>query len=399
VITNASIRLNGRLDLLFSFIQMFLKDHSMKSLLPCVVSLALSLCVLTGCSEEVVEKTFIRLVRTMEVQSFEAIGNRSFPGRAQASREVNLSFRVTGPLIARAVDVGTVVKRGDLIARIDPRDFEVTLRDVQGQLAKAEATSVRTKKDYERLLRIREQDPGATSEAMIDKAQDNFESAKATVKSLQAAEDSAKDQLKYASLKAPFDGTIVATYVENFQYVSAQQKVVRLLDYSNVEMVVNIPESFISSAKYIRTVSVVFDTHPDTAITATIKEIGTEASQSTRTFPVTLSMEQPADFKILAGMAGKTVDIEADFPSDTTLAALEIPLSATFSVGEDGKTWVWIVDPEKEIVHRKEVTMGGLTNNGITILAGLTPGDILVTAGVHYLKEGQQVLLSKMEGE
>jgi RND family efflux transporter MFP subunit len=376
-----------------------LKVFIMKSLLCFVVPTLLLLCILTGCSEEKIEKQFIRPVRSMEVQSFDAIGKRSFPGRAKASREVNLSFRVTGPLIARTVDVGTVVKRGDLIARIDPRDFEVTLRDVQGQLAKAEATSVRTKKDYERLLRIRKQDVGAVSEAMIDKAYDNFESAKATVKSLQAAEDSAKDQLKYASLKAPFDGTIVATYVENFQQVSAQQKVVRLLDDSSVEMVVNIPESLIGSAKYIRTVSVVFDTLPDTAITATIKEIGTEASQSTRTFPVTLSMEQPADFKILAGMAGKTVAIAADFPDTNGTTALEIPLSATFSSGDDGKTWVWIVDPEKEIVHKKEVTMGELTDNGITILAGLTPGDILVTAGVHYLKEGQQVLLSKIEGE
>jgi RND family efflux transporter MFP subunit len=371
----------------------------MKSLFSCIVPLVLSVCVLTGCSEEVVEKTFIRPVRSMEVQSIDAIGKLSFPGRAQASREVNLSFRVTGPLIARAVDVGTEVKRGDLIARIDPRDFEVVLRDVQGQLAKAEATRVRTKKDYERLLRIRKQDPGATSEAMIDKAHDNFESARATVKSLQAAEDSAQDQLGYASLKAPFDGTIVSTFVENFQHVSAQQKVVRLLDDSSVEMVVHIPESLIGSAKYIRSVSVVFDTHPDSPITATIKEIGTEASLATRTFPVTLSIEQPADFKILAGMAGKTGAVEADFPDNSAKSGLEIPLSATFSLSNDGTTWVWIVDPDKKIVHQQEVTLGSLTDNGITILTGLTPGDILVTAGVHYLQEGQQVLLSQPEGE
>ncbi len=371
----------------------------MKLFISFIVPLVISLSVLTGCREEVVEKTFIRPVRSMEVQAFDAIGKLSFPGRAQASREVNLSFRVTGPLIARLVDVGTEVKRGDLIARIDPRDFEVALRDVQGQLAKAEATRTRTKKDYERLLRIRKQDPGATSEAMIDKARDNFESARATVKSLQAAEESAKDQLEYASLKAPYNGTIVATYVENFQHVSAQQKVVRLLDDSSVEMVVNIPESLISSAKYIRTVSVVFDTHPDSPITATIKEIGTEASLSTRTFPLTLSMEQSADFKILAGMAGKTMAVDADFPDSNTKSGFEIPLSATFSPGEDGATWVWLVSPDKKTVHHQEVTVGALTDNGVTILSGLTPGDILVTAGVHYLQEGQQVLLSQPDGE
>jgi len=371
----------------------------MKSLLTFLVPTLLLLYILTGCGEEKVEKNFIRPVRSMEVQSFDAIGKLSFPGRAQASREVNLSFRVTGPLIVRAVDVGAEVKRGDLIAQIDPRDYEVSLRDVQGQLAKSKATRVRAKKDYERLVRIRKQDAGAVSEAMLDKASDNVESAKAEVKSLQASEDSAKDRLEYASLKAPFDGTIVATFVENFQHVSAQQKIVRLLDDSRIEMVVNIPESLIGSAKYIRTVSVVFDTHPDIVIKATIKEIGTEASQSTRTFPVTLSMEQPADFKILAGMAGKTVTVEADFPDSNEKAALEIPLSATFSLADDGTTRVWIVDPEKKIVHQQEVTIGSLTDNGITILSGLAPGDIIVTAGVHYLKEGQQILLSLPEGE
>jgi RND family efflux transporter MFP subunit len=364
-----------------------------------LVPTILSLCILTGCSEEEIEKHFIRPVRSMEVQSIDAIGKLSFPGRAQASREVNLSFRVTGPLIVRAVDVGSEVKRGDLVAQIDPRDYQVNLRDVQGQLARSEATRVRAKKDYERLTRIHKQDAGAVSEAMLDKARDNFESAKATVKSLQASEDSAKDLLDYASLKAPFDGTIVATFVENFQHVSAQQKVVRLLDDSRIEMVVNIPESLIGSAKYIRTVSVVFDTHPDIEIMATIKEIGTEASQSTRTFPVTLSMEQPADFKIFAGMAGKTVAIEADFPDGTEKTALEIPLSATFSLADDGATRVWIVDSEKKTVHQREVTIGPLTDSGITILAGLTSGDILVTAGVHYLQEGQQVLFSQTEGE
>ena len=371
----------------------------MKPLLFFLVPALLSIIILTGCGEENVEKNFIRPVRTMEVQTLDAIGSRSFPGRAQASQEVNLSFRVTGPLIVRAVDIGTVVKKGDLVAKIDPRDFEVALRDVQGQLANAEATRARSKKDYDRLVAIRKKDAGAVSEAMLDKASDNFESAKAAVKSLQASEDSAKDRLEYASLKAPFDGIIVATFVENFQHVSAQQKVVRLLDDSRVEMVVNIPESLIGSAKYIHTASVVFDTHPDTLVNATVKEIGTEASQSTRTFPLTLSMEQPDEFKILAGMAGKTVAVEADFPDSSTTTALEIPLSATFSSGDDGLTRVWTVDPEKKTVHQQEVTIGPLTDNGITILTGLAPGDILVTAGVHYLQEGQQVLLSQAKGE
>jgi len=370
----------------------------MKPHLSFFLSAFLSLFILMGCSEEKVEKNFIRPVRTLEVQSFDAIGKRSFPGRAKASKEVNLSFRVTGPLITRPVDVGTVMNKGDLIARIDPRDFEVTLRNVKGQLDQAKAEQTRARKDYERIVRIRKEDTGATSEAMLDKARDNFDSAQAAVKSLQAAVDSAKDQLEYTTLKAPFAGTIAAIFVENFQHVSAQQKIVRLLDNSTIEMVINIPESIIGSAKYIRKVSVVFDTYPSTPIIGVIKEIGTEASQSTRTFPVTLSMEQPADFKILPGMAGKTAEIEAEFPDSKTSSTFDIPLSATFSLGDDNKTWVWLVDKEKAIVHQQEVSIGELTDSGITILGGLAAGDLLVTAGVHYLKEGQQVVLSPAGG-
>jgi len=367
----------------------------MKNILRFLTPALLSAALVIGCSQEPPKKEIVRFVRTMKVENPADVSTRSFPGRAKAVREVNLSFRVSGPLAKRPVDVGSKIKRGNLVAKIDPRDFQVNLNDAQGKLARAKSEMVRASKDHQRIVNIRKEDPGAASESMLDRAKDTMDSAKANVKSFTATVDAARDALNYTRLKAPFDGAIVATYVENHEYVKAQQNIVRLIDNSMVEMIVNIPESLISAAQYVTKVYVIFDTHPDTKIAATIKEIGTEASRSTRTYPVTLIMNQPDDFKILSGMAGKTVGAEGNFPGDIGKKYLVLPPSATFSEEGENQTWVWLVDEQNTTVSKREVTIGELTDHGVKVLSGLNPGDRIVTAGVHYLKEGLKVRISQ----
>ncbi len=352
---------------------------------------SLSMLLLTGCGEEAApEKTVVRPVKAMKVSDVEGFRQRQFPGRAKGTQEVDLAFRVSGPLITRDVDVGSVVKTGDVVAQIDPRDFQNNLRNVQGQLDQVNATVKRAQADYERLVRIFEQDPGATSERAIDRAREQRDSARASIKSLKASVAAAKDQLSYTYLKAPFEGTVVSTYVENFQNVRAKQSIVRLVDASRVEMVVNVPESLISLAPMMENIVVVFDPFPDREIPAQIKEIGTEASATTRTYPITLIMDQPDGIKILPGMAGKA----SGKPLGTDMAAkagVEVPLAATFSPAEIKKTYVWVIDEAAQTVHRREVETGELTDRGIKILDGLKPGEWIAKAGVHYLQEGQKI--------
>ncbi len=352
---------------------------------------SLSMLLLMGCGEEAApEKTVVRPVKAMKVSDVEGFRQRQFPGRAKGTQEVDLAFRVSGPLITRDVDVGSVVKTGDVVARIDPRDFQNNLRNVQGQLDQVNATVKRAQADYDRLVRIFEQDPGATSERAIDRAREQRDSARASIKSLKASVAAAKDQLSYTYLKAPFEGTVVSTYVENFQNVRAKQSIVRLVDASRVEMVVNVPESLISLVPKVENIVVVFDPFPDRQISAQIKEIGTEASAATRTYPVTLIMDQPDGIKILPGMAGKA----SGKPLETDKAAkagVEVPLAATFSPAEIEKTYVWVIDEAAQTVHRREVKTGELTDRGIKILDGLKPGEWIAKAGVHYLQEGQKI--------
>jgi RND family efflux transporter MFP subunit len=229
---------------------------------------------LSGCSkEEAPTEEVIRPVKAMQIGGLEELTGRSFPGQAKATQEANLSFRVNGPLTQFPVEVGDEVKKGQLLARLDPRDFEVNLKNARGQLEKARAAVTLAQSDYDRVKRIREKDPGAISEAMIDAKRGEFDSSTAQVKSLEAEVSSARDALSYTYLKAPFDGTIVQTFVENFEDVKAKQQIVRLVDTSKIEFVVNIPENLISYAPSVTKVYVRFDTYPDKEIAATITPI------------------------------------------------------------------------------------------------------------------------------
>ncbi len=367
----------------------------------CLPLLLVILITLQGCGkdETAVTKEVIRPVRAVKVGDTAQLSQRSFPGRAKATRELELSFRVSGPLITRPVNVGDKVKQGDIVARIDPRDYEVEVANVEAQVEEAKAAMRRAQSEYERELRIFKKDPGATSETAVDRKREQRDRSKANVKSLEASLDAAKDQLEYTYLKAPFDGTVVATYVENFEDVRPKQPVLRVVDASRIEMIVSIPESLISLSPYVKEVNVSFDAFPSREIKATIKEIGTEASETTRTYPVTLIMDQPEDFKILPGMAGKTLRAEIESPEGILQTGLEIPVTATFSQGEIDKTYVWVIDEPAKTVSRREVKTAELTDRGIKVVDGLKSGEWIATAGVNYLREGQQVRIAGEQGE
>lgn len=362
-----------------------------KKLIPLSLLLILSL---QGCQEEIPQNEIVRPVRAIQVSDPAEFTNRWFPGQAKAIQEVDLSFRVAGPLITLPVQVGDVVKKGQELSTIDPRDFQVVLRNAEGQLERTRAVQKRAESDYARLLRIQKQDAGAISQRQIDKALQTVESSEAETQSLVAAVDSAKDKLSYTYLKAPFDGIITATYVENYEDVKPKQPIVRLIDNSQIEIILNIPENLIHQADYLKSAGKVmrvrFDPFPDYEIEAQIKEIGKEASKTTRTYPVTLVMDQREDIKILPGMAGKATRAVA-LPEEESEAHIIVPETAVFSMDDPSKTSVWVIDTQSKTVSKREVKVGELLDTGISIKKGLKAGEWIATAGVHYLKEGQQV--------
>ncbi len=392
-----------------------------------------------GCSKPPAKSDPIRPVRAVKIGDVDALSGRSLPGRARPAQEVNLSFRVPGPLMQLPVSVGDQVKTGDILAQIDPTDFRVAVRDAEASLERAQrnleamqmarpeeirvaqeevnsrrASLARAKADHDRSIELLEGNAIAqrefdvslnllrVAEANLEAAQQQLEQAqagarledidaqKAEIRSLDANLENAKNQLTYTTLKAPFDGTISATFVENFEKVQSGQLIVRLIDKTRIEFTVNIPESSISLVSFVRDITCIFDAFPDHPFSAAITEVGSEASQTTRTFPVTIVMSQQyADegITILPGMAGRATG-RIEIPEGSLQAGIEIPATALFVDGE--QTFVWVVDESTNTVQRQAVTKGELTAHGVMV-PELRPGQWIATAGVHSLTEGQQV--------
>ncbi len=348
--------------------------------------------MLSSCEKkETVEA--IRPVKTMLVNEVSSSNNQvTFPGTLRAFRRADLSFRVDGTVMTRDIYVGYKAHKDDLLVQLDPREYEIALQKSKGKVESIEAQLNFAERDYERMKKIYERDPGAISVSLVDRKSETVNQLKAELVIASSDFDKAVDDLSYTSLKAPFDGIISAIYVENHEQVRAKQMVLRFLDMTDREMEINVPEKYINvllEEKERLNFEVRLDTFPDRVFNASIKEIGTEASSTTQTYPITLSLRNvPIDLSLLAGMSGKAFLKQS---IKHTANTFKVPKSAIFS--ENGhETFVWIVDPQTQTVHKKAVTTNNATKeNDILVQEGLTSGDRIVTAGTNFLLEGQKV--------
>ncbi|MCL6417058.1 efflux RND transporter periplasmic adaptor subunit [Aestuariirhabdus sp. Z084] len=361
------------------------------------LSILIALLSISGCSEAPKEKP-LSLVPAIKVADAAALAQSPFPGRAEAGQEVNLSFRVSGPMIDLPVAVGDQVTAGQIVANIDPQDYINAVGTASGQLERARAAAERAEADYRRILNVYKEDPGATSETAVDRAKAARDSSRATVNSLTSALRTAEDRLNYTSLQAPFSGEVVATYVENFETVIAKQPILRVLDPSSIEFVIFVPETLIGYVPYVESIMVSFDALSGVEVPATIKEVGREASAATRTYPVTLVMAQPEGVEILPGMAGSAV-VAARLPESSQQIGLEVPATAVFSTDNTPKSYVWVIDESTKKLSRREVTLGRLSAKGVLVKSGITAGEWVVVRGVHSVREGQQVRISDFSGK
>ncbi len=347
-----------------------------------VRTLTLSLVIfslLSACAKPEPEPRPVRKLRTIEIGDISDIRNAQLPGRARSAQEVDLAFDVSGTLIERPVAIGSLVNQGDLIARLDARDFQANLRA-------AEADARIAKRNYDRGAELVE--TNFISEAEYDRLE-------AKVDISQANLDLAQKALTDSVIYAPFSGVIATLSVENFQSVRAKSPIARLLGVDMIEMVINISENQMVNLPFIENIEVEFDALPGVRLPASITEIGSEASLTTRTFPITLSMEQPQERKVLAGMAG-TAHISATL-SEEEGRGYVIPAGAMFGEVTDNVSNVWVVDQDNT-VRSRQVRVGRVTAGGVQILEGLQAGELIATAGVHTISEGQEVIVDRNGG-
>ncbi|MFQ5526339.1 MAG: efflux RND transporter periplasmic adaptor subunit [Thermoanaerobaculia bacterium] len=357
------------------------------------VAVALALALFTGCQEPPAVETVLRPVRYERVSTTQEARLRTFAGVARAGVESNLSFRVAGPVDRVAVSVGQQVAKGQVLAQMDRTDYELKVQEAVAGLAQAEAASRNAEADYERVRGLYENNNASRRE--LDGARANSESSRAQVEAAQKRLEQARQQVSYCTLRAPVDGTVAAVDVEINENVQAGQKVFLLTAGTDTEVEVALPEAVISGVERGQGVEVNFDALPGRTFAAEVTEAGVAAVGTATTFPVTVRLVD-SDPDIRSGMAA---EVAFRFAAESSTGRL---LVSPVAVGEDRDgRFVFVLETAAggdgtAVVRRRAVEVGELTGDGLEILRGLEDGELVVTAGVRRLSNGETVKVTEI---
>lgn len=311
---------------------------------------------------------------------------RTFSGVAEAGVESGLSFRVPGTVRRLAVAVGDSVTAGSLIAELDPVDYQLQVQDAEAALRRAQAESRNADANYDRIRALYENNNASLSD--LDVARTAAEASAEAVASAQNRLELARRQLGFTRLRAPQGGAIAAVPGEVNENVGAGQVVAVLTSGSELKVRVAVPEVVITQVREGSRVTVKFDAVPGREFGAQVTEVGVTATRLGTTFPVSVRLDE-ADPAVRPGMAA---EVAFRF---TSTGGRDLIIVPPVAVGEDRSgRFVFVVEPADSglgIVHRRSVTVGELTGDGLEILSGLSDGDRVVTAGVSRIQDGLRV--------
>lgn len=381
-----------------------------------------------------------RRVQVVEVDYGNTGMEATYPGTVRAADTAALAFRVGGPLVEVNVKPGDAVRRGDVLMRIDPRDYENAVRTATAALDSARAKlsamkagareedvlalearieSAIAKRTYLQAMYERNErlvQSNAVSRAAFDASEselaaivaeiraldqelqkaktgaraEDIEAMEADIRGMETNLKTAADRLADASLRAPFDGIVARRMVENHEQVSAGENVVVMHDIARLKIDVALPDKELLHRPMDEPFRVAarFVAMPDRAFEAAMEEISTEADPATRTYLATFTMPSPADLNVFPGMIAD-VAIESRSQESGKGRMLQIPASALQS-NHEGSRFVWVVSDG--VVRRRPVVVGALApSNRYEVLGGVAAGDRIVAAGAAFLHEGAAV--------
>ena len=322
---------------------------------------------------------------------------RTYPGRVQAAQRVSLAFRVGGPVVEIHVSKGQRVDAGQVLARIDTRDYEVQVANLSAQLAATRAQEVQAAEGYQRVRGLYEHDNA--SKADFDNARAALDVSRAQVEATEQALRAARLSLADTALKAPYKGIVADRLVEEHQTVAAGQPIIAFQGVDGMEVLIHVPEREVAdlTRKEPAGIEVRFDAlSSDASLPARVKEFATETDRQTQTFPVTLELEGSPSTDLMPGMTASVTWVTGNggSPHDSMI----VPLGSVGS-DTDGRSFVWRVDPDTMTIQRMPVTTGTLTDSGIEITEGIDPSDRILAAGVDFAVEGQKVRPLDPDGE
>ncbi len=340
------------------------------TLIGAVVTLSLST-LLTGCNKAISEpaEPLIKPVKLLAVKDLTVDDSDAFLARIDATYRAQLSFQVGGEVEKLLVRMGQGVKKGEVLATLDPKDLQLALDAAQAQYALAKTQWERAKSLYSKKL---------ISTDSYDKKETQYKAALASF-------EQAKTDLSYTKIQAPFDGVVSYTYVKPYQVVGEKQEILNLIDNTTLDVSFTLPVSYAESVSLSALKNaemwVTMDSEPSKCIPGKFKEISTQPNIDTNSYEAIVTITRPTDRNLLTGMTGQ-VHIAKQNKSN----AMTLPTSAWVNK-QESQGEVWVMDSSTQQVNKVTLSL----NESGAIESGLDNNDYVVIAGVERLVEGQVV--------
>jgi len=338
-------------------------------------------CTVAGCAKHETPADTIRPVQLAQVTLGTGGEASVFAGEVKPRHEADLGFRIGGKMIARNVDVGTKVKRGQALARLDPADVGLQTEAAKAQLAAAETEYQFAKAEFERYQTLLDQK--FISASALDAKRNTLNANSARYEQAKAQHAVSANQASYAALNADQDGVITAVNAEVGQVVTPGQVIFRLAREDEREVAIAVPENRVDELRAASEMGVVLWANPSRIYPARVREIAPAVDPATRTFAVRVAIVAP-DASLQWGMTANVL-----LRREANDGAALLPLTALHQ--RDGNPAVWVYDPATQKVKLRAVEIGPYREDGVVIRSGLRAGEFVVTAGVHKLTDGQTV--------
>ena len=340
--------------------------------------------LLASCSKQETAPEPVRAVRTLTVGADTAGGQHEFAAEVRARVESRLGFRVAGKLTQRTAELGQHVNAGQTMAQIDTTDLKLS-QDAAAAATRAAQTNYELAlAEFKRYKELRDQ--GFIGALDLERRETALKAQKAQLDQATAQAQVQNNQTGYGALTAPAAGVVTSVEAEIGAVLIAGTPVFRLAHDGPRDAVFAVPEDQLAAVRALLGQAGALKLRPWSSpalLPATLREVAAAADPTTRTFLV------KADIGSAALQLGQTASVLIDLPRLKGIAKL--PLTAVMQ--QQGQTAVWLVDPASMTVRSQAVVVAGAEGNDVVIASGLSPGQLVVTAGVHVLTPGQKVKL------
>tara|TARA_B100000614_G_scaffold260934_1_gene289083 strand:- start:1369 stop:2478 length:1110 start_codon:yes stop_codon:yes gene_type:complete len=355
----------------------------------CWLSVLLLTVLLGGCEpeQEVEAPVPVRAIKTFTVSDPLGGRTRIFSGKIQASTTTGLAFPVAGQVLEVQVQQGDRVAEGQVLARMERTAFQLDVDAAKADLARAEAGLREHQDEYERKQALYEKEWVAA--AALDQARAAFDAARSDVDAARSRLHQANERLDDTVLTAPIPGVVAARKIEPFMEVGAGQVVIELESEEALETAIGVPENTVGEVKVGTPAEIVLTALPDLAMTGRVTEVGSVAGAG-NVFDVIVSLDQRPE----AVRSGMTAEVTLRLSDDGAEDGFLVPLSAIAPADPGGETagYVFVFDPASSSVTRRLVRPAGVRQNMVAV-RGVELGEVIASAGVTFLSDGQPVKL------